>query len=38
MDVLRVEAPTEVHGMTIHEDVLWYADADNCQMGRLLVE
>ena len=38
MDVLRVEAPTEVHGMTIHEGVLWYADAETCQMGRLIVE
>lgn len=36
-DVLRVEAPTEVHGMTIHEDVLWFCDAETCTIGRLLV-
>jgi len=38
MDVFRVEAPTEVHGMTIHEGVLWYADAETRQIGRLVVE
>lgn len=37
MDVLRIQAPTEVHGMTIHEGVLWYCDAETCEIGRLLV-
>lgn len=37
-EVVRVEAPDEVHGMTIHEDVLWYCDAHNCEIGRLVVE
>ncbi len=36
-DVLRVEAPAEVHGMTIHEGVLWYCDAETCAIGRLVV-
>ena len=36
-DVIRVEAPTEVHGMTIHEGVLWYCHAETCEIGRLLV-
>ena len=35
-DVLRVEAPDEVHGMTIHEDVIWYCDATSCDIGRLI--
>jgi len=38
MDVLRVEAPVEVHALTIYQDVLWYADAETCQIGRLIVE
>ena len=37
-DVIRVEAPDEVHGMTIHEGVLWYCDAETCDIGRLLVD
>lgn len=37
-EVIRVEAPTEVHGLTIHEGVLWYCDAHSRQMGRLVVE
>ena len=37
-DVLRVEAPVEIHGMTIHQDVLWYCDAETCDIGRLLVD
>jgi streptogramin lyase len=37
-EVIRVEAPAEVHGLTIHEGVLWYCDAHSCDMGRLLVE
>lgn len=36
-DVLRVEAPDEVHGMTIHDGVLWFCDAETCEIGRLLV-
>ena len=35
---IRVEAPAEVHGMTIHEGVLWYCDAHSCDIGRLVVE
>ena len=35
-DVFRVEAPDEVHGMTFHEDVLWYCDANTCDIGRLI--
>ena len=38
LDVIRVEAPAEVHGMTIHEGVLWYCDAASCDIGRLIVE
>lgn len=37
-EVIRVEAPVEVHGMTIHEGVLWYCDAHSCDIGRLIVE
>ena len=37
-DVIRVEAPTEVHGMTIHQGVLWYCHDSTCDIGRLLVE
>lgn len=37
-DVARVEAPTEVHGMTIHEGVLWYCHDTTCDIGRLLLE
>ena len=37
-DVFRVEAPDEVHGMTIHEGVLWFCNAENCDIGRLIVE
>lgn len=36
-DVIRVEAPDEVHGMTIHEGVLWFCNAETCEIGRLLV-
>lgn len=36
--VLRVEAPVEVHGMTAHNDVLWYCDATNRDIGRLILE
>ena len=37
LDVMRVEAPDEVHGMTIHEGVLWFCNATTCEIGRLLV-
>lgn len=37
-EVIRVEAPIEVHGMTSHEGVLWYCDAHALDIGRLLVE
>ena len=36
-DAFRVEAPVEVHGMTIHEGVLWYCDAETCDIGRLII-
>jgi sugar lactone lactonase YvrE len=37
-EVIRVEAPVEIHGMTIHEGVLWYCDAHSQEIGRLLVD
>ena len=37
LDVFRVEAPAEVHGMTIRDDVLWYCDAESCDIGRLVL-
>ncbi len=37
-EVIRVEAPDEVHGMTIHEGVLWYCDGQTREIGRLVVE
>ena len=37
-DMFRVLGPVEVHGMTMHEDVLWYADAQTCDIGRLNVD
>ena len=37
-EVIRVEAPDEVHGLTIHEGVLWYCDANTRDIGRLVVE
>ena len=36
-DVIRVDAPDEVHGMTMHEGVLWFCDAGPRIIGRLLV-
>ena len=35
-DVFRVEAPDEVHGMTIHEGTLWYCHAGTCEIGCLI--
>ncbi len=37
-DVFRVEAPDEVHGMTIRDGVLWYCYDSTCEIGRLIVE
>lgn len=37
-EVIRVEAPEEVHGMTIHDGVLWFCDAETCDIGRLVIE
>ena len=37
-EVIRVEAPVEVHGMTIHEGVLWYCDAATCAIGHLYID
>jgi len=34
-EVIRVEAPAEVHGMTIHEGVLWYCDAHTQEINTL---
>ena len=36
-EVVRVEAPTEVHGLTIHEGVLWYCDAATRAIGQLYI-
>jgi streptogramin lyase len=36
-EVIRVEAPAEVHGLTIHDGVLWYCDAHIQEINRLLV-
>jgi streptogramin lyase len=35
-DIFRVEAPDEVHGMTIHEGVLWYCHAETRDIGCLI--
>ncbi|MEE2659197.1 MAG: hypothetical protein VX733_11880 [Candidatus Latescibacterota bacterium] len=35
--VIRVEAPTEVHGMTIRDGVLWYCDAATRDIGQLIL-
>ena len=37
-DVFRVEGPDEVHGLTMHEGVLWYCDANTRDIGRLIWE
>ncbi len=37
-EVIRVEAPVEVHGLTIHEGVLWYCDAATCAIGQLYID
>ena len=34
-EVVRVEAPTEVHGLTIRDGVLWYCDAATRAIGQL---
>ncbi len=37
-DVFRVEEPDEVHGLTMHDGVLWFCDANTRVMGRLIRE
>lgn len=37
-EVIRVEAPVEVHGLTIHAGVLWYCDAATCAIGQLYID
>ena len=37
-DVIRVADPDEVHGLTIHNGVLWYCDATTRDIGTLTVE
>ncbi len=37
-DMFRVLDPVEVHGLTMHQDTLWYADAHNRDVGRLNVD
>ena len=37
-EVIRVPAPVEVHGLTIHEGVLWYCDAASCGIGQLFLD
>lgn len=37
-EVIRVEAPVEIHGLTIHEGVLWYCDAATCAIGQLYLD
>jgi streptogramin lyase len=34
-EVVRVEAPTEIHGLTIRDNVLWYCDATSRAIGQL---
>ena len=36
-DMICMESPDEVHGLTMHEGVLWYCDAHSCDIGRLVV-
>ena len=35
-DVFRVEAPDEVHGMTIHQGTFWYCHAETRDIGCLI--
>jgi len=37
LEVFRVEAPTEVHGMRMHDGALWFCDSHNRDIGRLIV-
>ena len=37
-DVIRVPAPDDVHGMTMHEGVLWYCDGATRDIGRLILD
>lgn len=34
-EVIRVEAPAEVHGMTMHEGTIWYCDAHSQEINCL---
>ena len=35
-DVFRVAEPDEVHGLTVHNGVIWYCDATTRDIGILL--
>jgi streptogramin lyase len=35
-DVIRVEAPDEVHGLTMRDGTLWYCDAGTRDIGCLI--
>lgn len=37
LDVFRVEDPVEVHGLTMHQGVLWFCDAHPRDIGRLII-
>ena len=37
-EVIRVEAPVEIHGLTIHEGILWYCDAATRAIGQLYLD
>ncbi len=37
LNAFRVEAPVEVHGLTVHEGVLWFCDAHTRDIGRLII-
>lgn len=37
-EVVRVEAPAEVHGLTIRDNVLWYCDATTGAIGQLHID
>ena len=37
-DVIRVATPDEVHGLTVHQGVLWYCDAHTRDIGTLELE
>ena len=37
-DAIRVEAPDEVHGLTMHNGTLWYCHAETRDIGCLIQE